>query len=46
VVDVREAMNSATNPHDLKVLLERRGVLQTGQYASSGKGQAVVPPVR
>jgi twitching motility protein PilT len=46
VVDVREAMNSATNPHDLKVLLERRGVLQTGQYASSGEGQAVVPPVR
>jgi twitching motility protein PilT len=31
VINVREAMISATNPHDLKVLLERRGVVQTGQ---------------
>ena len=31
VINVREAMKSATNPHDLKVLLERRGVVQTGQ---------------
>jgi twitching motility protein PilT len=32
VINVPEAMNSATNPHDLKVLLERRGVVQTGQH--------------
>jgi twitching motility protein PilT len=35
VVDVREAMATATNPHDLKVILERRGVLQTGQFVAS-----------
>ena len=27
-------MNTATNPHDLKVLLERKGILQTGQFAA------------
>ena len=37
-VDLREAMTAATNPHDLKVLLERRGILQTGQYASANYG--------
>jgi twitching motility protein PilT len=35
VIDVREAMNSATNPHDLKVILEQRGILQTGQYMAA-----------
>ncbi len=35
VVDLQEAMNTATNPHDLKVLLERRGVIQTGQFAAA-----------
>ncbi len=37
-VDLREAMTAATNPHDLKVLLERRGILQTGQYAAANYG--------
>jgi twitching motility protein PilT len=31
VIDLREAMNTATNPHDLKVMLERMGVLQAGR---------------
>lgn len=36
VIDLREAMNSASNPHDLKIMLERLGVVQTGRsgYAS------------
>ncbi len=34
-VDLTEAMGAASNPHDLKVMLERRGVLQTGQFASA-----------
>jgi twitching motility protein PilT len=34
-IDIREAMNSATNPHDLKVLLERSGIIQTGQFATA-----------
>ena len=25
VIDLREAMNAASNPHDLKIMLERRG---------------------
>ena len=33
VIDLREAMNTATNPHDLKVMLERMGVLQAGRSA-------------
>ena len=37
-VDLREAMTAATDPHDLKVLLERRGILQTGQYAAANYG--------
>ncbi|MCL4422632.1 MAG: PilT/PilU family type 4a pilus ATPase [Actinobacteria bacterium] len=32
-VDLRNAMSAASNPHDLRVLLERRGVLKTGQRA-------------
>jgi twitching motility protein PilT len=31
LVDLREAMNAASNPHDLKVMLERMGVVQTGR---------------
>jgi len=34
-IELREAMTAATNPHDLKVMLERRGIIQTGQFASS-----------
>ena len=30
-VDLREAMNAASNPHDLKVMLERMGIVQTGR---------------
>jgi twitching motility protein PilT len=35
VIDLREAMNTATNPHDLKVMLERMGVLQAGRSAAA-----------
>jgi twitching motility protein PilT len=45
VIDIREAMNSATNPHDLKVLLERRGIIQTGQFAPSAESGPVPVPV-
>jgi twitching motility protein PilT len=31
VIDLREGMNAASNPHDLKVMLERMGVVQTGR---------------
>jgi twitching motility protein PilT len=30
VIELREAMNAASNPHDLKIMLERMGVLTTG----------------
>jgi twitching motility protein PilT len=30
VIDLREAMTTASNPHDLKVMLERRGLVATG----------------
>ncbi len=33
IVSLSEAMNAADNPHDLKVMLERMGVLKTGQVA-------------
>ncbi len=33
VIDLRDAMAAASNPHDLKVMLERRGVVQTGRAA-------------
>ena len=32
-IDLREAMNTASNPHDLKVMLERAGLVQTGRGA-------------
>lgn len=32
-ISLAEAMATASNPHDLKVLLERQGVLQTGSFA-------------
>jgi twitching motility protein PilT len=35
MIDVSEAMSTATNPHDLKVMLERKGILQTGQFAAN-----------
>ena len=34
-IDLDEAMGTATNPHDLKVMLERKGIMQTGQFATS-----------
>jgi twitching motility protein PilT len=34
-IDLEEAMNTATNPHDLKVMLERAGIMQTGSFAPS-----------
>jgi twitching motility protein PilT len=34
-IDLDEAMETATNPHDLKVMLERKGIMQTGQFANS-----------
>lgn len=30
-ISVREAMQAASNPHDLKVMLERRGLMQSGR---------------
>jgi len=30
-IDLREAMNAASNPHDLKVMLERLGIVPTGR---------------
>jgi twitching motility protein PilT len=34
-IDLSEAMSTASNPHDLKVMLERKGVLGTGQFAAA-----------
>ncbi len=34
-IDLVEAMNTASNPHDLKVMLERKGIVQTGHYATA-----------
>jgi twitching motility protein PilT len=34
-IDLAEAMSTASNPHDLKVMLERKGILQTGQFAAA-----------
>jgi twitching motility protein PilT len=36
-ISLQEAMASATNPHDLKVMLERRGIMQTGSLATAGQ---------
>ncbi len=33
-ISLAEAMATASNPHDLKVMLERQGVLQTGSFAN------------
>jgi len=33
-ISLAEAMATASNPHDLKVMLERQGILQTGSFAS------------
>ena len=35
IVSLGEAMTAATNPHDLKVMLERHGILQTGHFAAA-----------
>jgi twitching motility protein PilT len=35
-ISLAEAMGTATNSHDLKVMLERKGILQTGQFAATG----------
>jgi twitching motility protein PilT len=32
-ISLAEAMATASNPHDLKVMLERQGILQTGSFA-------------
>ncbi len=34
-ISLNDAMNAASNPHDLKVMLEQAGILQTGQLAST-----------
>ena len=34
-IDLDEAMGTATNPHDLKVMLERKGIMQTGSFANT-----------
>jgi twitching motility protein PilT len=34
-IDLAEAMTTATNSHDLKVMLERKGIMQTGQFAAT-----------
>jgi twitching motility protein PilT len=34
-IDLAEAMDTATNPHDLRVMLERKGILKTGQFAEA-----------
>ncbi len=34
-ISLAEAMNTATNPHDLKVMLERQGIMGTGQMAGA-----------
>ncbi len=34
-ITIAEAMGAASNPHDLKVLLEKAGILQTGQLATA-----------
>jgi len=33
-ISLAEAMATASNPHDLKVMLERQGILQTGSFAT------------
>lgn len=45
VIDLREAMNTATNPHDLKVMLERMGVLQAGRTAAAQAAAAAAGQV-
>jgi twitching motility protein PilT len=42
VIDLREAMSAATNPHDLKIMLERMGVLQAGRTAAASAAATAV----
>ncbi|MGO8871574.1 MAG: type IV pilus twitching motility protein PilT [Acidimicrobiales bacterium] len=37
-ITLAEAMTTATNPHDLKVMLERKGIMQTGHLATAAFG--------
>jgi len=37
-INLREAMNAASNPHDLKVMLEKMGAIQTGRGFISAAG--------
>lgn len=37
-VNIRDAMHAASNPHDLKIMLERMGVVRTGRMASVAVG--------
>ncbi len=34
-ISIRDAMQAASNPHDLKVMLERMGVVRTGSFAAA-----------
>ena len=34
-IELAEAMSTATNPHDLRVMLERKGIIKTGQFAEA-----------
>ncbi len=34
-IDLAEAMSTASNPHDLKVMLERKGIMRTGVFAEA-----------
>ena len=39
-ITIRDAMQAASNPHDLKIMLERMGVVRTGQGAFVGAAGA------
>jgi twitching motility protein PilT len=34
-ITLAEAMSAATNPHDLRVMLEQKGIMKTGQFAGA-----------
>ena len=37
-ITLAEAMDAASNPHDLRVMLEQRGIMKTGQFAGVNPG--------
>ena len=41
-ITLAEAMSAATNPHDLKVMLEQQGIMKTG-FAAAEPGLALTP---